>query len=133
MKEEASRIFNWKITGFFDAEGCISFGVSNNKPYYEIKVTQSQYSMAALEIIKTHFGVGTICLDNRATNGYKWHVTNRKDFEKVLEHFKKYPLKTSKQLDLLSFIEALATKDLSHIQLLADGKNRSRPYAERLT
>jgi hypothetical protein len=126
-------INNWKITGFFDAESCFSFGVSKNKSYFEIKVTQRDYSMDALYKIQEFFNVGTVCIDNRKTKGWKWHVTNRDDCLLVLEHFKKYPLKTSKYLDYVSFLQAIQTTDIHKIQQLAECKNISRPYADRLT
>ena len=53
-----------------------------------------------LQQIKDFFGVGNITTDNGRV---RYRVSSKKDLEVIIEHFKKYPLKTQKLVDYLCF------------------------------
>lgn len=65
----------------------------------EFKVTQKGTSIDVLYALVNYFDCGTVVINNRLDNTYKYHVTNLTDLlEKVIPHFDSYPLVTSKAL-----------------------------------
>lgn len=102
----------WYITGITDGEGSFQItiqdmnneGFTGYKPFLEFKITQKDYSVEILHEIKNYFGCGRINIDNSKTLTMKYVVTNNSDLiNKIIPHFDKYPLKTSKYLNYLDF------------------------------
>jgi len=102
--------FKSYITGFTDGEG--TFSVSFNyrakfKTKVEVRpsfsISQHQRNRATLEKIREYFGVGGLRFSKRDQN-YKYEVRSIKDLiTKIIPHFQKFPLKTSKQKDFEIF------------------------------
>ena len=61
--------------------------------------------MGILREIKKYFKCGRINIDNRKTETIKFVVSNNNDLikKKIIPHFDKFPLKTSKHLNYLDF------------------------------
>ncbi len=100
----------WYITGFTDGEGCFSISFNKRekmKSGIEIRpsfsISQNKRSFDVLKQIKHYFGCGAIRF-SRHDQTYKYEVRSIGDIKKrIIPHFKKYPLKTSKQNDFLIF------------------------------
>lgn len=102
--------FNSYITGFTDGEG--TFSVSFNyraklKTKIEVRpgfsISQHKRSRKILDMIRNHFNCGGIRFSARDQN-YKYEVRNINDLvNKIIPHFKKFPLLTSKKNDFLFF------------------------------
>lgn len=100
------------ITGFVDGEG--SFLVSFNRRAglatgIEVRpsfsVSQHKRNLAILQKVLTFFGCGGIRFD-RHDQTYKYEVRSLADlWNKVIPHFKRYPLQTSKERDFDRFVE----------------------------
>ncbi len=98
------------ITGFTDGEGC--FSVSFNlraklKIGIEVRpsfsLTQHKRSLSILEQIQHHFACGEIRFSKKDQT-YKWEVRSLIDLiKKIIPHFQKYPLLTSKNSDFEKF------------------------------
>jgi hypothetical protein len=74
----------------------------------EFKITQRDHSLGILYEIQKFFGCGRINIDNSKTATMKFVVTNNNDLlYKIIPHFEKYPLKTSKFLNYLDFKRAV--------------------------
>lgn len=94
----------WWISGFVDAEG--SFGVSASmketsmKTSMQFKITQKSMNKSVLEGIVDYFGVGKVHTDNSFTATLKFQTQDIPFIrEKVIPHFDKYPLMSSKYMD----------------------------------
>jgi len=61
-----------------------------------------QKDKGILEQIKSSFGVGEIYYDT-SWKGYNYVVCTRKELDVFMEYFSKYPLKTLKHVDYISF------------------------------
>ena len=85
------------FAGFFDAEGY--FSIRNT---YTLTLSVSQKDKGILEKIKSSFGVGEIYYDT-SWKGYNYVVCTRKELDVFMEYFSKYPLKTLKHVDYISF------------------------------
>ena len=104
--------FKSYITGFVDGEG--TFSVSFNyraklKTKIEVRpsfsISQHKRSLEILEKIQKYFGVGGIRFSKRDQN-YKYEVRSIKDLiTKIIPHFQKYPLQTTKQKDFEIFTD----------------------------
>lgn len=98
------------ITGFVDGEGSFSVTISprNLKDVkWEIRpsfsISQHRKNRGILFKIKDYFGCGTI-RPNRKDNTYKYEVRAICDLkDKIIPHFKKYPLQTTKRVDFQIF------------------------------
>ena len=84
------------------------------------------------------FGCGSICIDNRKTDGLKYIVNKRCDLIKfIIPHFEKYPLVGSKYLDYIDFKTCVLLMDdhsksnRDTILSIKKGMNRGRPYNDR--
>jgi len=106
----------WYITGMSDGEGSFQTtiqdikgkGETGYKTFLEFKITQKNHSVGILHEIKKFFGYGRINVDNNKTSTMKFIVTNINDLmNKVIPHFDKYSLKTSKHLNCLDFKKAV--------------------------
>ena len=98
----------WFITGFSDAEGCISVSIfedHNYKAGFRVipswSITLHVQDRKQLERIKKVFAVGRIFQHGPQTILFK--VTSLKELEAVINHFEKYPLLTKKCADYQLF------------------------------
>ena len=100
----------WYITGFVDGEGCFSVSFTQRakmnsgievRPSFSIG--QNKRSLSVLKDIHTYFGCGAIRF-SKHDQLYKYEVRSVSDLkERIIPHFKKYPLQTSKLHDFLEF------------------------------
>jgi len=110
LQETVSKEQAWYITGFVDGEGCFSVSFNKRaklKTGVEIKpsfsIGQNKRSLTVLKSIHNYFGCGAIRF-SKYDQTYKYEVRSISDLRtKVLPHFKKYPLQTSKLEDFLVF------------------------------
>ena len=103
--------FKSYVTGFVDGEGCfmVSFTLrAKLKTNIEVRpsfaIAQNKRSLAILERIQKYFNCGGIRFDKKDQT-YKYEVRSLKDLQnKIIPHFKKYPLMTSKAKDFEKFV-----------------------------
>lgn len=112
----------WYVTGFVDGEGSflVSFSVrSKLRIGIEVRpsftVSQHARSKRALVALQDFFACGTI-RQNTKDQTYKYEVRRLKDLlQKVIPHFERYPLATSKKNDFDIFRELCnSMKQLEH-------------------
>ena len=118
-QQERPGIEQW-IVGFVDGEGCFSISVVANyglrlgwQVQHEFAVTQAATSRSALEVLRDHFGCGSIIEQHRNDNHreplLRFSVKRRSDLMGViLPFFEQYPLITAKRADFELFAQALA-------------------------
>lgn len=102
----------WYITGFIDGEGCFSVSFNLRRKLsvgIEVRpsfsVSQNKRNLEVLKLVRQYFGCGGIRFD-RHDQTYKYEVRSVKDLvTKIIPHFERYPLKTSKTDDFLYFKE----------------------------
>ena len=102
--------FSWYTTGFVDGEGCFSISFNKRekmKTGIEIRpsfsIGQNKRSLKVLQELCNYFGCGAIRF-SRSDQTYKYEVRSIEDLrKKIIPHFKKYPLKTSKNEDFQKF------------------------------
>ncbi len=119
------------ISGFTDGEGCfcVSFQPSRRHRFgWEVRpsfsVSQNSDRAEVLYAIREMWGCGFIRPD-RSDNTLKFEVRRVEDLvTKVLPHFRDYPLRSRKQLDVIRFTEIC---ELIHI-----GKHLDRVGFERI-
>ena len=98
------------VTGITDAEGNFSINVHSlkNKIHGSFKVTQKSHSTGILYGLQKFFNCGTVYIDNKKEDSYKYIVSNFDDLSNIIiPHFDKYTLVSSKYLDYLDFKKAL--------------------------
>lgn len=134
------------ITGITDGEGNFYISINkrqNNKEqirfYY--KVTQRDYSKKLLNQLEKFFNCGTVIVDNKKTKTFKFQISNLKDIElKVIPHFSKYPLLSSKKLNFNDFKKAFTlfknrahktAAGLDEIKKLKTGMNKGRSFEDK--
>ncbi|OGB74966.1 hypothetical protein A2810_02700 [candidate division Kazan bacterium RIFCSPHIGHO2_01_FULL_49_10] len=125
---QQERLIGW-IIGFVDGEGCFSINFARQpdrqektrirrgyKTGYQIShhfaVTQGERGLAALERIKSFFGVGQIYRNRRHDNHkedlFSYKVGKRADLLKVIiPFFEKSALQTSKRNDFALFAQCV--------------------------
>ena len=113
------------ITGFVDGEGCfmISFNkreklVTGIEVRPSFSIGQNKRNLKILELIRDYFGCGAIRFSKK-DQCYKYEVHSIGDIRnKIIPHFKKYPLMTSKKADFQIFADVCdmiaASKHLNH-------------------
>ena len=100
------------LSGYADGEGCfcVSINKSTRHSYgWEIRpsfsVSQNGDRAQVLEMLKQHFGCGTIRPD-RSDRTVKYEVRSVADLvERVIPHFEENPLLSSKQRDFEIFAD----------------------------
>lgn len=98
------------ITGFVDGEGCFSISFNKREKLttgLEVRpsflIAQNKRNLKILELIRDYFGCGAIRFSKK-DQCYKYEVRSIGDLRnKIIPHFKKYPLKTSKNADFQTF------------------------------
>ena len=103
------------IAGFTDGEGCFSVAVIKNSTtklgkqiFPEFVLTQGAKSLSVLSMAKRFFDCGSIILNKRYDNHnehlYRYCIRSVKDLnEKIVPFFEKFPLRTHKRNDFMSF------------------------------
>lgn len=119
------------VTGFIDGEG--SFSVSFNRRSklvtgLEVRpsfsVSQHKRNEKILQRIRQYFDCGGIRFD-RHDQTYKYEVRSLGDlWEKVIPHFRQYPLQTTKRLDFDHFVDICS--------LMRTEQHRSREGLEKI-
>lgn len=102
--------FAWYLTGFVDGEGCFSISFTKRKKLktgIEIRpsfsIGQNRRNLQMLERTKEYFGCGAIRY-SRQDQIYKYETRSIGEIRKrIIPHFKKYPLQTSKFSDFTTF------------------------------
>lgn len=100
----------WYITGFVDGEGCFSVSFNKRSKFktgVEVRPSfalgQNKRNLSVLKDIQDYFGCGSIRF-SKYDQLYKYEVRSIKDLRnRIVPHFKKYPLQTTKQNDFLIF------------------------------
>lgn len=100
------------ITGFVDGEGCFSISFSLRKKMklgVEVRpsfaVSQHQRSKEIILYLQQYFNCGGVRF-NKCDQNYKFEVRSTNDLiTKVIPHFRKYPLQTSKANDFEIFVK----------------------------
>lgn len=137
----------WWVTGFTDGDGGFSVTPQKttshlgHKVNLEYKVSQKDTSIDVLYAIQDYFGCGSVVIDNRKDNTYKFHVTSLKDIlDKVIPHFESYALVTSKKLNFLDFKlvanmkrqgSHLTTEGIEAILSIKAKMNKNRSFDEK--
>lgn len=139
---------NW-VTGFYDAEGCFSLSVYQNKTSkigwtvaLKVQVTQKVTSIFVLESIKIFFGgYGSILTTNKEKTIARYQLTGIENVMKiVIPHFVKYPLLTSKFLNFDDFRKAaliiqagehLTIEGINRLKIISAGMNTNRPFIDK--
>ena len=134
---------NW-VTGITDAEGSFIIADSkgsngaNPKISLRFSLTQKSHSVGILFGLQNFFGCGQVI---PSSNGCMRFVVQRQEdiINKIIPHFIKYPLQTSKALNFNSFKEAaeivakgqhLNPDGLNKILYLKSTMNKARPFEE---
>ncbi len=111
------------VTGFVDGEGCFCVSFSPKKSFktgWEVRpsfsISQNKKSRDILFKIKNFFGCGEV-RPSRKDNTYKYEVRSLEDLaERIIPHFEKYPLQTSKKKDYVAFKKViLLMKEKKHL------------------
>jgi LAGLIDADG DNA endonuclease family protein len=111
----------WFITGFTDAEGSFIISIYRDaksklkwrvSAYFSIHIHEKDLPL--LELIQKTLGVGIVRKNNE--NTVLFRVSNIKELQIIINHFKKYPLVSSKYLDFLLFEQCLELiKEKAHL------------------
>ena len=129
--KKESMDFSWYITGFTDGEGCFSVSFNRRaklKTGVEVRpsfsIGQNKRSLQVLKDIHAYFGCGAIRF-SKADQLYKYEVRSIGDLMKrIIPHFQKYPLQTSKQLDFEIFARVC--------ELIYQSRHLNNEYLEQI-
>ena len=117
--------FSWYVTGFADGEGCFSVSFNHRaklKTGIEVRpsfcIAQNKRSLQVLKDIHAYFGCGAIRFSKR-DQMYKYEVRSIKDLTlRIIPHFQKFPLRTSKANDFEIFAKVcLLISQSRHLNL----------------
>ena len=119
--------FSWYITGFVDGEGCFSVSFNLRSRFttgIEVRpsfaVGQNKRSLQTLLEIQKYFGCGGVRFNN-GDQTYKYEVRKTGDLiTKIIPHFEKFPLKTSKSSDFEKFKRV--------VELIYQSKHLNKKY-----
>ena len=98
------------ISGYADGEGCFTVSIAPRATLavgWEVRpsfsVSQNGDRAEVLQLIEATFGCGNIRPD-RSDRTLKWETRRLEDLlDRVIPHFERYPLRSSKQKDFESF------------------------------
>lgn len=85
------------LSGFMDADGC--FTIRNN---YTLTISISQKTSEILYSIKDKLQCGNVYYDKRG-NTFNYAVTDLKGIKNILSYLDKFPLKTTKHIESITF------------------------------
>jgi len=129
--QKESMDFSWYITGFTDGEGCFSISFNRRaklKTGIEVRpsfsIGQNKHSLQVLKDINAYFGCGAIRF-SKADQMYKYEVRSIGDIMKrIIPHFKKFPLQTSKSRDFEIFAKIC--------ELIYQSRHLNNKYLEQI-
>ena len=136
------------LTGITDGEGNFYISIyedkrRSNKPQvrFFFKVSQRDHSVNMLYALANFLNCGSVTIENKNTKTMRFVVNNIEDIEKrVIPHFDKYPLISSKRLNYESFKKAfiffkngehLKPEGLSQIIAIKNSMNKGRPFEDK--
>jgi hypothetical protein len=139
------------VTGLTDAEWNFSINVQNSsgkgggkKCVFAFKVSQHEQSSDVLYALRDYFGCGTVVVESKEDGMMKYHVQKQSDLlERIIPHFTKFPLVTSKRLNFEDFARALniyanrqslslgADASLESVLAIKASMNKARPFEEK--
>jgi hypothetical protein len=102
-------IDNGWFSGFFDADGTVTYSMKNNHPQLTISVTNKL--LVDVTPFKDILG-GNIYYDKGQNGYYKWYIQSRIDIEKFQSYISKYPTYSHKKKRLLLINKYYYLKDL---------------------
>lgn len=111
------------ISGYVDGEGCFSVSIHprpNNKIGWEVVVSfavaQNRNRIGVLKIMRDYFGYGSF-RSNKSDKTIKYEIRNIDMLiDKVIPHFRKYPLQSGRQTDVEIFAKICAKiKNKEHL------------------
>jgi LAGLIDADG endonuclease len=129
------------ISGYVDGEGCFTVSISPRPTLIvgwevrpSVSVSQNGDRSEVLHAIQQFFGCGTLRPD-RSDRTLKWETRSLPLIvDRIIPHFRRYPLQSGKQLDFEHFAEICGrmtrgehrtTEGLREIVRLASGMNPS--------
>ena len=111
----------WFITGFVDAEGSFIISIYKDiksklkwrvSAYFSIHIHKKDLPL--LELIQKTLGIGIVRKNNE--NTVLFRVSDVKELQIIISHFKNYPLISAKYLDFLLFEQCLKLiKEKAHL------------------
>jgi hypothetical protein len=119
------------VSGYADGEGCFTVSISPRRKLragWEVRpsfsVSQNGDRAEVLHALQAYFGCGSIRPD-RSDKTFKWETRRLEDIlGRVIPHFERYPLLSSKQRDFERF---------AHVcRLMAGGAHRTREGLVRI-
>lgn len=84
---------NYWFTGFFDADGTITYSIKDNKPQLSIRVSNKY--IQDVQYFKDVFG-GNIYFDNSANGSYQWSIQSRSDILSFYQYLRLNPSRSHK-------------------------------------
>lgn len=134
--KKTTSLHSWWVTGITDSEGnfTINYNSKQNKATFAFKVTQKDDTM--LMLLRLYFNEGSILIDNKQFNTYKFQISNVTTLLKVvIPHFDKHPLQGSKQLDYEDWKKAILIyskeKDINKVLEIKANMNSKRSFVQR--
>lgn len=109
INPEEITINNGWFTGFFDADGTVTYSFKNSNPQLTISV--SNKLEMDIKCFKTVFG-GNIYYDKSGYGYFKWSVQNRPDIDFFLNYLKTVPSKSYKRQRLFLIPKYYELKNL---------------------
>ncbi len=115
------------IVGFTDGEGCFHISINRISKMSlgwqvlpEFRIVQNEKDEQVLEKIKSYFGFGNVVINRTDYHGTRkeFRVRGMDNLKKIVNFFKKYNLKTSKQKDFEIFAKV--------IEMMEDKKHLSK-------
>ena len=109
-RPKLNKLHPWFMTGFIDAEGCFSIGLSKDSkakfkytPKLIFGINLHVKDLPILLSFKDTLGVGTVSTKGKVTS---YVVRTFKDLEVIVNHFKQYPLVSSKYIMYQYWLQA---------------------------
>ena len=137
---QQERLNNYWLSGFVDGEGCFYVGINKNSKMKtgfqilpEFRLVQHKRDIDLLYAIQKHLNIGVV----RRNHGDRYELRVRKlsELKELINFFKKYPLKSKKQLDFVDFSEVInllqqnihfSEKGINKIKKISNKMNRKR-------
>lgn len=110
---ETITINNGWFSGFFDADGTITYNIKNNYPQLTISVTNKL--LVDVILFKNIFG-GNVYFDKGQNGYYKWSIQSRTDIETFKGYLLKYPALSNKKQRLFLTDKYYYLKDIKAYQ-----------------
>ena len=106
---------NGWFSGFFDADGTITYSIKNNHPQLTISVTNKL--LVDVHAFKDNLG-GNIYYDKSKNGCYKWSIQSRIEIENFMSYISKYPSYSHKKKRLFLINNYYYLKDLKAYSFL---------------